>query len=133
MPALEQGKRYSFQTYAPGILGEFKNVLILGTVSFKVANREEDLYAMHARVYPMLDPKVVPDDPTMYSYVLVESNDGATKTLGLPYINPNTIEEVSHQYISVRVGGAVTAADIPRIRAALASNGYTETEITISG
>jgi hypothetical protein len=127
---LNVGTRYNFDVYAPGIMGEFKNVTVLGKIDASMANRDTDIHALHVQVFPYL-PAGTPNDPTKYDYFIVRNESGSRTVLGEAHIRPETVDEVNSKRINVLVGGSVTTADVPRVRAALVSNGFTDLEITV--
>ena len=56
-----------------------------------------DVRAKHQAVYPLLPtvPVPVPTDPTAYDYVKVLLENGEIEVVGLPWIRPETVQELS--------------------------------------
>lgn len=123
---------YSFDVYPVPILGNnFKNVTILAIMDKDSAVKENfDPDAAHVAVLPYLpDPK--PQSANGYDYIKIKTTAGIVTVLGIAWIKPETIELISAATITVKITN-VTANDIPRIKNALAQNGYTATDLSIS-
>lgn len=122
---------YSFEVYPVAILGgDFKNVTILSIMDRETANREIDTQALHVNLYPYL-PVSTPNNPNGYDYIKIKTSTGQTTILGIAWINLETITLVESRVITVKIGN-VSAADTARVRNALAQNGFTVTDISIT-
>lgn len=128
------GATYSFNTYAPGVLGNaYQNVKMLGVLSADLASRLGlDIQSYQQKVYPQVPPQNnMPTDPTQYNYIQIQLQNGSRTILGMPWIDESSIVAVTGQTITAVIGG-VTADDLSVIRDALAMNGYTQVSITLS-
>ena len=88
------GVEYSFNTYAPFILGsKYEELTYAGTVNYFVANKlGVNCYLTHRQIYHLL-PKSTPDNPTLYTYHLFITNNKGVKVFGDPWINKASIQE----------------------------------------
>lgn len=128
------GKTYSFNVYAPNVLGtDFQNVKLLAIMDADTATRSGlDIYSQHRKIYPYVPAEVgMPDDPTQYNYIQIITQAGNRTILGMPWIDESSIEVVTAQTIVATIGG-VTASDMAIIRQALAQNGYNNVKLTLS-
>lgn len=121
---------YNFDLHAPAILGNgYQNAVVLALMDMETANKEIDVVSLHTNVFPYL-PVGTPNDPKGYDYVKIKTTTGATTIIGLAWIKPETIVLVDSRTVTVTIG-EVNASDIPRIKAALIQNGYSNIEIQI--
>lgn len=128
------GATYSFNTYAPGVLGnQYQNVKMLGVLSADLASRLGcDIQSLQQKVYPQVPAQNnMPTDPTQYNYIQIQLQNGSRTILGMPWIDESSIVAVTGQTITAIVGG-VTADDMPIIRNLLAMNGYSQVSMSIS-
>ena len=122
---------YNFEVYPVPILGNnFKGVTVLALMDRETAAKEMDPQAMHINVYPYL-PAGTPNDPNGYDYVKIKTTANIVTILGLAWIKPESVQLVSSQTVTVKIGN-VSANDIPRIRNALVQNGYNALDLSIS-
>ena len=122
-------KRYRFETYVPAILGsDFTDCTVQAIMDFDSANRDSDITVQHINILPAL-PSDTSRDPRAHSYVKVSTPSGISTILSMAWIRPETLELIAGDLIEIKVT-KVTASDVPRIRAALTSNGFTDIEIT---
>ena len=130
MTPLTNLSRYSFETYAPGILGtNFKGVKILGSSSYFVITGF-DLETIHRQIFPSLPPGT-PDDPTVFNYYHVEFQNGERTVIAHEWIRESTIEKLDNVLITVKVGGDVSYQDADRIAGLLKMNGYQSLELQV--
>lgn len=128
---LKPGLTYSFDVYAPQILGsDFQNVLLLDVLSYRTASLLRDVEAKHAELGTAGKAPNTPNNPANYGYVQVLTQSGNTVVLGQPWIREESIVSVSSDIIDVTVSN-VTAADMPFIRQCLAANGYNEVDVNL--
>lgn len=128
------GATYSFNTYAPNVLGnDYQNVKMLGVLSADLASRLGcDIQSLQQKVYPQVPPQnKMPTDPTQYNYIQVQMQNGSRTILGLPWIDESSIVAVTGQTITAIIGN-VTADDLSVIRDSLSMNGYSQVTLTIS-
>lgn len=122
---------YNFDVYPAVLLGtDFKNVTVLALMDFETANKEIDARARHVNFYPYL-PAGTPNNPAAYDYIKIKTTAGNTTILGVAWINLDTVVEVESRTASVTIKD-VTASDVPRIKQALAQNGFNNVTINIS-
>lgn len=121
---------YNFNTLAPAILGaDFKRVTVLAILNYKVAASYINIESNHVNIYPYLPVGTV-NDPKTYQYVLVKTQSGEDTVLALPWINLETVVQVTTQTISVTLNN-VNVDDTIKIRDSLILMGYTDFAITI--
>ena len=132
MTVMDNNKTYSFETYAPQILGtEFRHVKILGKfpyVTALVLNGE--IAPMHAEIYSTGNlPAGTPNDPRQYDYYRIERMDGSITMLGEAWIDQSSIRLSTSQICTIRIPKA-SSSDTPLLRTALANAGFSDFEIT---
>lgn len=127
------GQRFSFETYAPGRLGNnYKDVRLEGTMSAQMAaNYGVDVYALHQNVYNSLPPGV-PNDPMQYPWVRIQMPNGEYVCLGVPYIRTESIV-VSNGGSYVLTFQNKTDADIQRILTSLSAIGQSPDSTQVQG
>lgn len=122
-------KVYNFSVYPVNLLGDiFQNVTVMGILDEETARAFIDTVGRHKQFYPQL-PEGTPNDWTAYNYLKLKLENGDTTVIGIPWIRQDTVVEVTAQQIKAVIPN-VTVADIPKIRNALLSNGYTA-EVTL--
>ena len=115
--------RYSFETYAPGILGtNFKGVKILSCSVYSIITGY-DLDTIHRQIYPSLPPGT-PDDPTAFNYYHIEFPNGDRTVIAHEWIRDSTIVKQDNVAITVKIVNDVTQKDAEAIRNLLAMNNY---------
>jgi len=118
----------SFEVYPQQLLGDgFNNVKIMGLIDAETAMRWIDPVAMHAAVYPSLPTGAI-NAYDQYLYVKLLLNNGQTSVIGLPWIKKHSYQLVTGTTMQVTVEN-VNPSDEPRLRAALASNGFNQFKI----
>lgn len=124
------GSVYSFNTYAPALLGTFENVRVEGIVSHSDVRKYIDPATMHANVYSSLPENSTPNDYTKYYYLVVKQSNGTFTAIGLPWIDATSIvlKDRNTAYITV---DDIGPDDIPLIKEALAANGYRAVDVRI--
>jgi len=84
---------------------------------------KQDAVSQKARiVYPLL-PSGTEEDPTQYTYLLLESPDKRTEILAYEWIDSNSITTADVMTVSVTIPVA-TAEDATKIRDTLTLMGY---------
>lgn len=122
---------YSFNVFPSALLNtSFNNVTIMGIMDPESASKEIDIVALHAQVYPSL-PVGSPNNPKAYDYVKIKTTTGQVTILGLAWIDPASVAQVSSSTITAVIGG-VSAGDVTRIRNMFAQNGYNNVNISIN-
>jgi hypothetical protein len=122
---------YSFDVHPVAILGtDFKNVTVLGVVDQETANQWIDTHAFHINVFPFL-PAGTPNQPDGYNYLKIKTQSGAVTVIGMAWIKEDTIQSITSTKITVTLE-QVTPDDVPRIRSALAQNGFNSMAIKVS-
>jgi hypothetical protein len=123
---------YDFDVYASALLGtNFNNVTILAIMDRSTAEREIDVQAMHAQIYPLLPANTAPNDPDGYDYVKIKTVSGETTILGLPWIKTDTIALVEARTIVATFGNA-KASDVARIRDMCSQNGFSLVSVVVT-
>lgn len=120
----ELGAMYDFTTYAPTVLGTFRNVRAVGVVDHNGAQQYIDPAAAHANVYGSLPANSAPDDHTRYFYLVVTQTNGLRTAIGLPWIDGSSVQlkERGRAIVTLEDFGP---EDMSRLRMALASNNFT--------
>lgn len=119
----QMGSAYDFITYAPSVLGSFKNVRVTGIVDYRGAQQFIDPAAYHANVFSSLPANSAPDDHTRYYYLVVVQSNGTRTAVGLPWIDAASVvlKERGRATIGVEDVGP---DDMARLKRALVSNGF---------
>ena len=124
-------QKYSFETYAPQLLGnEFKAVTVRTVMDYQDAIKEEDVFALHKQVLGYIsDPTVtVPADFKKLTYLKLITSIGKTRIIAAEWIIEDTIQSVNLVDIDVKVF-RTDPSKVAIIREALAQNGITNFEI----
>lgn len=126
------GKVYSFNTYAPEVLGlKVTNSRCLAVMNAQNAiSRGVDIVAMHARMRPHL-PAGYNNDPYTMTYVEFENTSGLRTHMAMDWINMSTVEETDPNRIVATIDG-VGPQDIDIIRGILVQQGYTNISLVLS-
>lgn len=118
----EPGDIYDFMTHASALLGTFKGVRVIGTVTHEGVRGYIDPAASHAAVYGTL-PEGIPDNYKQYNYLVITQPNGNTTALGLPWIDENSVHKKEFGEANARIIN-VSVEDRDKIRNALTSNGF---------
>lgn len=124
------GSVYDLVTYAPALLGTFRNVRVEGIVDHRTASQYIDPASYHANVFGALPENSAPDDYRRYYYLLILQPNGTRTALGLPWIDGTTVELKERNTITIRVDD-VGPDDIEKLKMALSANGYKAVTIEI--
>ncbi len=120
----------SFSLYDNTTIGTvFSRVRIIGVVDYDTASNAIDPVALHEDIITNL-PEGSIDDPTAYSYLKVQMENGNKTFIGMPWINMSTLERVGSSKLQLTID-EVNSDDVPRILAALTSNGFTVSDTKI--
>ena len=125
-PALDIGLRdvFSFSLFENTTIGTtFTRVRLIGVVDYSTASQKIDPVALHEDIITNL-PEGSVDDPTIYSYLKIELENGEQTFVGLPWIDTTTLEKVGSNKLTLTIDN-VNVDDVPNILAALTANGYT--------
>lgn len=126
----ELHKLYNFNTRAPAILGaNFKSVKILGIIDYNLASKYINPETQHVNIYPYLPTGTV-DDPKKYTYVLIETQSGASTVLAMPWIDEESIALVTSRDLLITVKD-INTGDDTIIRDNLLLMGFTNITIEI--
>lgn len=124
------GSVYNFETHAPDILGAFKNVRLRGIIDFRsTAMYGLDAKSVHANIRSRIPG--LPLDPSDYSYAVFVDQNNQDKIIGLPWINPESLELRTMQQAIVYVDN-ISPDDYNALRRAIVSNGYSVSKIVPS-
>lgn len=113
---------YSFETYAPDILGtSHKRMKCIGKMDFDLANREADVYVKHQTVYPLLPTGSV-RDPRSLQYFLFKTSTNEKIIFAQSWIKDNsvTIDQLTTGIVTIN---NITIDQENTIRNALLTNG----------
>lgn len=121
---LQIGKTYTFNTFAPSILGTtIKNAKLKAILDYESVNKIEAVILKHRSIYPLLPAGTI-DNPESYTYYHFQSESGEKIVIAEPWIVESTIEVVEHINLQITLPG-VSLTDSVRVRNALNAMGYT--------
>ena len=129
---LTVGRLYTFNTYAPEVLGLTQiNVKCVAIMNAQNALRDGiDIHAMHERIRPHL-PTGYNNDPLTMTYVKLRNTSGLETIYSMDWINMATVKETSPRRIVATING-VSEADVNTIREALVIQGYTDIQLSLT-
>lgn len=119
------GDTISFEVYAGSILSQdYDNVKVQAIIPAHLCDTfGYDVFALHSQIYRLIPDGRMEDNPRSYHYLLVESENGGTRIVGLPWINENTIRVFKQNVATFRVDN-IDQEDINRIADVIAQYGY---------
>lgn len=127
---LNIGSIYNFETYASDVLGSFRNVRLRGIIDFRsTAMYGLDAKSVHANIRSRIPG--LPLDPADYSYAVFVDQNNQDKIIGLPWINPESLELRTVQQAIVYVDN-ISPDNYNALRRAIVSNGYSVSKIVPS-
>lgn len=112
---------YDFDTYSPGLLGHYRDAMVLGIVGAEIARTIDDVAAKHANVLGTLPPGS-PHDHASFEYLLIRK-DGQTHVIGIPWIIDSTVERKTGSILRVTIRNVGQNATT-RVRHLLAAGGH---------
>ncbi len=113
----------SFSLYDNTTIGTvFTRVKLLGVVDYATAAQTIDPVALHEDIITNL-PEGSVDDPTQYSYLKLELENGAVTYVGMPWVDESTLTKVGESKLQVTLSN-MNVDDVPNIIAALNANGF---------
>lgn len=116
-------RRYSFTTLAPSVLGGTRTaVKIKAVLDYSFAIKYDAVSQKARIVYPHL-PSGTPEDPTHYTYLLIERIEGQTEVLAYEWIDINSVTTSDAVTLTVTVPVA-SIEDSIKIRDTLTLLGY---------
>lgn len=125
---LQIGKIYTFNTFAPSILGTtIKNAKLKAILDYESATKIEAVILKHRAIYPLLPTGTI-DNPESYTYYHFQSESGEKIIIAEPWIVESTVEIIEHINLQVTLPG-VSLSDTSRIRDALNAMGYSNYSI----
>ncbi len=125
---LQIGKIYTFNTFAPSILGTtIKNAKLKAILDYESATKIEAVILKHRSIFPLL-PSGTIDNPESYTYFHFLSESGDKIIIAEPWIVESTVEIIEHINLQVTLPG-VSLSDTSRIRDALNAMGYSNYSI----
>lgn len=125
---LQIGKIYTFNTFAPSILGTtIKNAKLKAILDYESATKIEAVILKHRSIFPLL-PSGTIDNPESYTYYHFLSESGDKIIIAEPWIVESTVEIIEHINLQVTLPG-VSLSDTSRIRDALNAMGYSNYSI----
>ncbi|MCK9234842.1 MAG: hypothetical protein M0R77_00835 [Gammaproteobacteria bacterium] len=129
----EPGQKYSFDTYAPQILGtEFKTVVVKSVTDYEDAISEEDVQVLHSQILGYITDSTVsvPADFRKLTYIKIDTGVGKRRFIAVEWIKQNTITKISELNIDVTIFRVSDPAKVRLVREALSQNGFTDFQIT---
>lgn len=118
------GAHYTFDTIAPAILGaRIKNAKVQAVVNFDFANTVGNMTLEHHRMRAYMPAGSAFDDPSAFSYLIVQTETGSRMAIAYPWIKEATIAKITTTAATITVIG-VDASDLVKIRNVLALAGY---------
>lgn len=125
------GKKYSFYTLAPAILGSrFENLTLNGIVNYEIAKTIRNIQDTQRQVYPIL-PEGTSDKFQNYNYLLFSTIENGILVLAEEWIDKNSIQTDFTIIANIEIRN-VTATQIPLLRDILTTNGFNSFSITTS-
>lgn len=108
---------------------DYTRVMVLSIMDYEMAKQLSDIVSKHINVFPYL-PEGTPNDPAQYDYLCVRMGNNEKRVIGIPWIKLDTVELVESRSCIVTIDD-ISGADLERIRAALATNGYDKLSIKL--
>ncbi len=120
----------SFEVYPAAVLGTgFNNAKVVGVVQAAQARYANiDPVALHANVFGTL-PAGTPNKYDSYLYVILQLTSGQTTAIGLPWIKPETLKQVTTRKMQLIIPD-ISPEDEPRVLKALSANGFKAVDVT---
>jgi hypothetical protein len=116
-------RRYNFTTRAPSIIGGSRTaVKVKAVLDYSMAIKHDTITQKARAIYPYL-PTGTNEDPTYYTYLLLESVDKGLEVLAYEWIDINTVTTADVLTLTVSIPIA-TMDDATKIRDALTLMGY---------
>lgn len=126
----DYGKVISFETYAPGHLGDiYKQVQLLAILDYETAKQFRDISSTAVVVYPSL-PEATPKDYTKYRYLKLKHKDNSVSVVAMEWVNLLTVATHEEVEITIRVVGS-SIDIVERCRNVLQSNNIEVKEILV--
>lgn len=126
--AIKAGQTVSFKLHTKLLKDEYQHVVVKGIVGYDIAISFEDVAVHHENIYSTL-PQGTPRNPQDYEYLLVKTQSGETKAVGVPWIkDPVTVIESAIIRITVN---QASVGDVETIKRALNSYGFTDFNIEV--
>lgn len=123
MFTFQPNRRYSFMTRAPSILGGARTaVKIKALLDYSMAIKQDSISQKARMVYPHLPPGTE-EDPTHYTYLLIETTDKKTEVLAYEWIDINSVTTADVVTLVVTIPVA-SIEDSTKIRDSLTLMGY---------
>jgi hypothetical protein len=127
----EIGGVYSFDTFAPALLGaSFKRVRLSSIMDYEDAQQKVSVDAKHSAVYSQL-PTGTPKDPAKLTYLAFTTESAIAKIImAVAWIDAATVDKVTSQRLVVSIEN-ITQPDITRVRESMVLLGFTDFNIVI--
>lgn len=123
MYAYKLKSNYSFNTYAPSILGtSVRNAKLVAILDYEVAAHYTTPNTSHVSVYPYL-PAGTPNNPEKYTYLLFQTEGGERFVYANVWIDENTIKESTNNVLTIVIENAASG-DETDLRNLLSLKGY---------
>jgi hypothetical protein len=120
----------SFEVYPAQFLGTgFTNAKVMGVVQASQARFANiDPVALHASVYATL-PEGTPNKYDSYLYVILGLKSGETTAVGLPWIRPETLRQVTTRKMQLILQD-IDPNQEPLVLRALSANGFKSVDVS---
>lgn len=93
--SLSLNKRYNISFYPVSILGvSYKNAKVISIMDYFTAIKFKNVEQLHREIYPYLPPGT-PSDPTLYTFYLLQLEDGSKEVIADYWIINSSITEVT--------------------------------------
>lgn len=127
----EIGKKYTFNTLAPSVLGSvYTKVKCIAILDFNAALMFDNIEAKQRMVYPFIANSNILDRPEKYTFIVFETTEKTKAVLALEWVDLNSIKETEGVDINIKLFN-VTPSDTVLMRQTLVSLGYTQFIIDI--
>ena len=131
MLSFTPGKTYTFNTTAPAVLGtQVVNAELIEICTYDRAIKIENIILKWRQIYPVLPPGT-PNNPALFVYYFFKGESGEEILLAEPWIDANTIQEISATNIQITIPdiGLDQITAVRNALNALGITGYTIIEI----
>lgn len=114
---------YSFNTYAPAILGtRIRNAKLLAILDYDVASNYTTPNISHANIFPYLPVGTV-DNPEAYTYLLFQTDEKTKIVFANTWIQESTITEQTNSKLTIVIEN-ISTGDETKIRDLLLLSGF---------
>lgn len=117
------GTTYSFEIYGSNLVTtEFKQCVVTGIVTSRLARNTADIDALQALIRPSL-PQNAPTDHNRYTYLILELPTRQITAVAVEWIKQDTVRAIDGVGVVVTTERNLSTDDVERIRLMFASAG----------